>query len=65
MSDRNANDLKSPTGTPNAVVISSQPGILLAVHADPNGGVSVPENLPKMTKPSIDGKALCIPAPAT
>lgn len=58
--DRNVNALKNVIGTPKTVVISSQLGIPIAVYAGDNVGVSVPDDLPKMTKLTIDGKALYI-----
>lgn len=59
--DRNINEIKNLIGTPKVVVISSQLGVPIAVYG---GGEKVyyeiPDDLPKMTKLNIDGKALYI-----
>lgn len=58
--DRNVNELKNSIGTAKTIVISSQLGIPIAVYAGDSVGVSVPDDLPKMTKLTIDGKALYV-----
>ena len=47
-------------GTPKVVVISSQLGIPIAVYGGEDVYYEIPDDLPKMTKLSIDGKALYI-----
>ena len=58
--DRNINKLKNFIGSEKTVVVSSQMGIPIAVYQGNNVGYEVPEDLPKMTKITIDGKALYI-----
>lgn len=58
--DRNINDIKNIIGTPKVVVISSQLGVPIAVYGGDKVYYGIPDDLPKMTKLSIDGKALYI-----
>lgn len=58
--DRNINDIKNLIGTPKVVVISSQLGVPIAVYGGDKVYYEIPDDLPKMTKLSIDGKALYI-----
>lgn len=58
--DRNINDIKNLIGTPKVVVISSQLGVPIAVFGGDKVYYEIPDDLPKMTKLSIDGKALYI-----
>lgn len=58
--DRNINKLRNSIGRKKTVVISSQLGIPIAVYQGDNVGYEVPKDLPKMTKLTIDGKALYI-----
>lgn len=58
--DRNINDIKNIIGTPKVVVISSQLGVPIAVYGGDKVYYEIPDDLPKMTKLSIDGKALYI-----
>ena len=56
--DRNINKLKNKFGTSKIVVVSSQLGIPLAVYGGDKVYYEIPSDLPKMTKLTIDGKAL-------
>lgn len=58
--DRNINDIKNLIGTPKVVVISSQLGVPIAVYGGKSVYYEIPDDLPKMTKLSIDGKALYV-----
>lgn len=58
--DRNINDIKNLLGTPKVVVISSQLGVPIAVYGGEKVYYEIPDDLPKMTKLNIDGKALYI-----
>lgn len=58
--DRNINDIKNLIGTPKVVVISSQLGVPIAVYGGDKVYYEIPDDLPKMTKLNIDGKALYI-----
>ena len=58
--DRNINDIKNLIGTPKVVVISSQLGVPIAVYGGSKVYYEIPDDLPKMTKLIIDGKALYI-----
>lgn len=58
--DRNINKIKNAIGTPKAVVICSQLGVPIAVYGGNEVYWDIPSDLPKMTKVSIDGKALYI-----
>ena len=58
--DRNINDIKNLIGTPKVVVISSQLGVPIAVYGGDKVYYEIPDDLPKMTKLIVDGKALYI-----
>ncbi|TJX14555.1 DUF5052 family protein [Tissierella creatinini] len=58
--DRLINDLKNQIGKEKTIIISSQMGIPLGVYQGENVYVTVPEDLPKMTRLNIDGKSLYI-----
>lgn len=58
--DRQINDVKNIFGTSKVVVISSQLGVPIAVYGGNSVYWEVPDDLPKMTKLNIDGKALYI-----
>lgn len=58
--DRNINDIKNLIGTPKVVVISSQLGVPIAVYGGEKVYYEIPDDLPKMTKLIVDGKALYI-----
>lgn len=58
--DRNINEIKNLIGTPKVVVISSQLGVPIAVYGGSKVYYEIPDDLPKMTKLNIDGKALYI-----
>lgn len=58
--DRNINKIKNLIGTPKVVVISSQLGVPIAVYGGKDVYYEIPDDLPKMTKLIIDGKALYI-----
>ena len=58
--DRAINDVKSKIGKSRVVVVSSQLGVPIAVYQGNSVGYEIPEDLPKFTKLSIDGKALYI-----
>lgn len=54
------NDVKSKIGKSRVVVVSSQLGVPIAVYQGNSVGYEIPEDLPKFTKLTIDGKALYI-----
>lgn len=56
--DRRINEYKNSFGTPKVVVVSSQLGVPICVYGGDSVYVSIPDDLPKFTKLSIDGKAL-------
>lgn len=58
--DRNINSIKNMIGTPKVVVISSQLGVPIAVYGGDEVYYEIPDDLPKMTKLVVDGKALYI-----
>lgn len=58
--DRNINKIKNLIGTSKVVVISSQLGVPIAVYGGEKVYYEIPDDLPKMTKLSIDGKALYV-----
>ena len=58
--DRKINDIKNLIGTPKVVVISSQLGVPIAVYGGDKVYYEIPDDLPKMTKLIVDGKALYI-----
>ena len=58
--DRFINDLRNNIGKEKTIIISSQMGIPLGVYQGEDVYVTVPENLPKMTRLNIDGNSLYI-----
>ncbi len=58
--DRFVNDIKNKIGKEKTVIISSQMGIPIGVFQGNEVYVTVPDNLPKMTRLNIDGKSLYI-----
>lgn len=58
--DRNINKIKNLIGTSKVVIVSSQLGVPLAVYGGDKVYYEIPDDLPKMTKLNIDGKALYI-----
>lgn len=58
--DRNINEIKNVLGTPKVVIVSSQLGVPIAVYGGNSVYWEIPDDLPKMTKLNIDGKALYI-----
>ena len=58
--ERNINSIKNIIGTSKVVVISSQLGVPIAVYGGEKVYYEIPDDLPKFTKLSIDGKALYI-----
>lgn len=58
--DRNINKIKNKLGTSKVVVVSSQLGVPLAVYGGEKVYYEIPDDLPKMTKLIVDGKALYI-----
>jgi len=58
--DRFVNDIKNKIGKEKTIIVSSQMGIPIGVFQGSEVYVTVPENLPKMTRLNIDGKSLYI-----
>ncbi|SCZ78135.1 DUF5052 family protein [Acidaminobacter hydrogenoformans] len=58
--DRYVNDIKNQIGKDKTIIISSQMGIPIGVFQGKDVYVTVPEDLPKMTRLNIDGKSLYI-----
>lgn len=58
--DRLVNDYANSIGKEKVVVVSSQLGIPIGVYQGDSVYIEIPDNLPKMTLLSIDGKALYI-----
>ena len=58
--DRYINDFKNKIGKEKTIIISSQMGIPIGVYQGKSVYVTVPDNLPKMTRLNIDGKSLYI-----
>lgn len=58
--DRFVNKIKNDIGKKKTIIISSQMGIPIGVYQGNDVFVTVPEDLPKMTRLNIDGKALYI-----
>ncbi len=58
--DRYINDIKNKIGKGKTIIISSQLGIPIGVYQGENVYVTVPDDLPKMTRLNIDGKSLYI-----
>ena len=58
--DRFVNNVKNSIGKEKTIIISSQLGIPIGVYQGKDVYVTIPEDLPKMTRLNIDGKALYI-----
>ncbi len=58
--DRYINDIKNKIGKGKTVVILSPKGVPIGVYEGKKVFVTVPKNLPKMTRLNIDGKSLYI-----
>ena len=58
--DRLINDLRNQIGKDKTIIISSQMGIPLGVYQGERVFVTIPDDLPKMTRLNIDGKSLYI-----
>ncbi|NDL68257.1 DUF5052 family protein [Anaerotalea alkaliphila] len=58
--DRFVNSIRNRIGKPKTVVISSQLGIPIGVYQGKSVFVTIPSELPKMTRLNIDGKSLYI-----
>lgn len=58
--DSTINSVKNKIGKGRVIVISSQLGVPIAVYQGDNVGYEIPDDLPKFTKLTIDGKALYI-----
>ena len=58
--DRNINEIKNLLGTSKVVIVSSQLGVPIAVYGGESVYWEIPDDLPKMTKLNIDGKALYV-----
>jgi len=58
--DRFVNDVKNKIGKEKTIIISSQQGIPIGVYQGKDVYVTIPEDLPKMTRINIDGKTLYI-----
>lgn len=58
--DKYINNIKNFIGKPKTIIISSQLGTPLAVYQGESVKVSIPDDLPKTTRITIDGKSLYI-----
>lgn len=58
--DRYINNIKNKIGKDKTIIISSQLGIPIGVYQGEKVFVTVPDDLPKMTRLNIDGKSLYI-----
>ena len=58
--DRNINNIKNKLGTEKVIIVCSQLGVPLAVYGGKSVYWEVPNDLPKTTKISVDGRALYI-----
>jgi len=58
--DRLINNIKNNIGKEKTIIISSQMGIPIGVYQGKSVYITVPDNLPKMTRIHIDGKSLYI-----
>lgn len=58
--DRYINNVKNKIGKEKTIIISSQQGIPIGVYQGKDVYVTIPEDLPKMTRINIDGKTLYI-----
>lgn len=58
--DRYINDIKNKIGKEKTIIISSDLGIPVAVYQGKDVYVTIPSELPKMTRLNIDGKTMYI-----
>lgn len=58
--DRSVNKLMNAIGKKKVIIISSQQGVPIGVYQGNDVYVTVPSDLPKMTRLNIDGKSLYI-----
>jgi len=58
--DRLVNNVKNKIGKPKTIIISSQLGIPIGVYQGNEVYVTIPSDLPKMTRINIDGRSLYI-----
>lgn len=58
--DRFVNDFKNEIGKSKVIIISSQEGLPIGVYQGDSVYVTIPSDLPKMTRLNIDGKSLYI-----
>ena len=58
--DRYINDIKNKIGKEKTIIISSNLGIPIAVYEGKDVYVTIPNDLPKMTRLNIDGKTMYI-----
>ena len=58
--DRVVNDYKNRIGKSKVIIISSQEGLPIGVYQGDSVYVTIPSDLPKMTRLNIDGKSLYI-----
>ena len=58
--DRFVNDFKNEIGKSKVIIISSQEGLPIGVYQGDSVYVSIPSDLPKMTRLNIDGNSLYI-----
>lgn len=58
--DRFINNIKNKIGKSKTIIISSQLGIPIGVYQGESVYITVPDDLPKMTRLNIDGKSLYI-----
>lgn len=58
--DRYVNDLKNKIGKEKTIMISTPKGVPIAVYEGKRVYVTVPKDLPKMTRLNIDGKSLYV-----
>lgn len=58
--DRYINNIKNKIGKEKTIIISSQMGTPIGVYQGKDVYVTVPDDLPKMTRLNIDGKSLYI-----
>lgn len=58
--DRYINDIKNKIGKEKTIIISSDLGIPIAVYQGKDVYVTIPSELPKMTRLNIDGKTMYI-----
>lgn len=58
--DRLVNDYKNEIGKSKVIIISSQEGLPIGVYQGDSVYVTIPSDLPKMTRLNVDGKSLYI-----